>query len=269
VRRGRRPTYADAHERPRQALAPIAECRLRTYGVFGLSRGTLESLIEATQHSDFAILVLTPDDLVSKKGRETHLPRDNVVFEIGLFMGGIGRDRTFIVHGSADVIDLPSDLAGITTATYSVDGRTRRPKLRAVSELIERQILSRGRRSEESSGAMQDLLGDWKCTWFHGRAADGQRPLRDTICFRRVVEEHLHAVGVNVKFGNYDLSGRISAGGVLTFHYQGDARRQFSGGVIIMKLHTNSRAEMSGYWYEFDANREIYGGETHWKKMLR
>jgi hypothetical protein len=250
-----------------RALAPVAEYRLWSEGIFELGRGTLESLIEATKQSDFAILVLTPDDLAFKKGRETLVPRDNVVFEIGLFMGGIGRHRTFVVvDRTADRIDLPSDLAGITYATYSVEKRTRRPNLRPVCEQIERAMLSRGKRSEESSGPMLGLLGDWNCTWFHERATAGQRPIMDTIRFRRVVEERVYAEGVNRRFGNYELTGRISRGGVLTFNYHGDERRQFSGGVVIMKLHANSRTKMSGYWYEFDANREIYGGETHWTK---
>lgn len=253
-------------EQLRGALDHVADCRPWTHGVFGLSRGTLESLIDTTRESDFAVLVLTPDDLASKKGKKTYLPRDNVVFEIGLFMGALGRERTFIVHGQAEVIDLPSDLAGITTATFPVDRRTKRPSLRPVCALLEAQIRKRGRREDESTGNMRDLLGDWKTVWFHGPAADAQRPIRDTVRFRRVTEDVVYARGLNAKFDNYELVGRISPSGVLTFYYTGDARRQFSGGIVIMKLHTNSRAEMSGFWYEFDANREIYGGETIWKK---
>lgn len=248
------------------ALDHVADCRPWTQGVFGLSRGTLESLIETTRESDFAVLVLTPDDLASKKGRKTYLPRDNVVFEIGLFMGALGRDRTFIVHQQGEVIDLPSDLAGITTATFPVDRRTKRPDLGAVCTLLESEIRKRGRREDESTGPMRDLLGDWKTVWFHGQESDGERPIRDTVRFRRVTDDVVYARGLNARFGNYELVGRIAPSGVLTFHYAGDARRQFSGGVVILKLRTNSRAEMKGFWYEFDANREIYGGETIWKK---
>ena len=72
---------------------------------------------------------------------------------------------------------------------------------------------------------------------------------------------------MNPKFGNYELIGRITPGGVLTFYYEGDAKRHFSGGVLIIKLAINSREKMSGFWYEFDANREIYGGEVAWNKI--
>jgi hypothetical protein len=45
-------------------------------------------------------------------------PRDNAVFELGLFMGRLGRARTFVVRPSGNALKLPSDLAGLTTAAY-------------------------------------------------------------------------------------------------------------------------------------------------------
>ena len=89
-------------------------------GVFGLSEGTLESLIKATDDYDFAVFVLTADDVVTKRDVTNSAPRDNVLFEIGLFMGKLGRSRTFMVYSEEDQIDLhlPSDLLGITKATY-------------------------------------------------------------------------------------------------------------------------------------------------------
>jgi hypothetical protein len=87
-------------------------------GIFGLSDGSLESLVRAAKDFDFAALVLTPDDLVIKRGTEKGSPRDNVVFELGLFMGALGRERTFIVYNRDKQIDLPTDLAGVTSATF-------------------------------------------------------------------------------------------------------------------------------------------------------
>jgi Predicted nucleotide-binding protein containing TIR-like domain len=88
-------------------------------GVFGLSQGNLESLVNASRQYDFAALVLTPDDLKSKRGHLSGSPRDNVIFELGLFMGALGRDRTFIVYCRDNELDLPSDLAGVTSATFA------------------------------------------------------------------------------------------------------------------------------------------------------
>jgi predicted nucleotide-binding protein len=67
-------------------------------GVFGLSAGTLESLVAALDDYDFATLVLTADDLLERRNASGRSPRDNVLFELGLFMGALGRGRTFIVH---------------------------------------------------------------------------------------------------------------------------------------------------------------------------
>lgn len=88
-------------------------------GIFGLSDGSLESLVRAAKDFDFAALVLTPDDLVMKRGTEKGCPRDNVVFELGLFMGALGRERTFIVYNRDKQLDLPTDLAGVTPATFA------------------------------------------------------------------------------------------------------------------------------------------------------
>src|ERR1051325_8242527 len=94
------------------------DCTVWNQGVFGLSSGTLESLVAAVDDYDFATLVLTPDDLLEKRDLKGRSPRDNVLFELGLFMGALGRDRTFIVHSRTPPPMLPSDLAGITPATY-------------------------------------------------------------------------------------------------------------------------------------------------------
>ncbi|MBI1851507.1 MAG: nucleotide-binding protein, partial [Planctomycetes bacterium] len=45
-------------------------------------------------------------------------PRDNVIFELGLFMGKLGRFRTFLVYNEDEDIKIPSDLAGVTHATF-------------------------------------------------------------------------------------------------------------------------------------------------------
>lgn len=87
-------------------------------GVFDLSGNTLETLVEALPEYDFATLVLTADDLVEKRHHAAKAPRDNVIFELGLFMGALGRRRTFVVHSRTDSPMLPTDLAGITMATY-------------------------------------------------------------------------------------------------------------------------------------------------------
>lgn len=89
-------------------------------GVFSPSSGSLESLVGIAPTFDFAVLVLTPDDVVTKRDKSKNAPRDNVLFELGLFIGSIGPGRTYFVHPREDMA-LPSDLAGITPLTYDAN----------------------------------------------------------------------------------------------------------------------------------------------------
>lgn len=86
--------------------------------VFGLGYGVLESLMNALDQFDFAVMILSPDDLLESRRESYASPRDNVIFELGLFMGRLGRSRTFIVHAADSDLKLPSDLAGITVSPY-------------------------------------------------------------------------------------------------------------------------------------------------------
>lgn len=94
------------------------EVELWNQGVFGLAQGTLEALVLALDRFDFAVLILTPDDLAISRDEERAIPRDNVLFELGLFTGALGRDRTFMIYDRTNPPSLPTDLAGITAATF-------------------------------------------------------------------------------------------------------------------------------------------------------
>jgi hypothetical protein len=102
----------------RSLLSQDAEVTMWNEGFFGLGSTFIETLINALPRFDFAILVLTPDDLVNSREAKTFGPRDNVIFELGLFMGRLGRSRTFILHQADAKIKIPTDLSGMTTATY-------------------------------------------------------------------------------------------------------------------------------------------------------
>lgn len=118
-------------------------------GIFQPSSNTLESLVTASQKFDFAILVLTPDDLVLKRGNVKNASRDNVIFELGLFMGSLGQSRTFIVHRRDDIIDIPSDLAGITRLTFNhrTDNNTQ-AAINPVAIKIREILKTKGKRTE-------------------------------------------------------------------------------------------------------------------------
>ena len=100
-------------------LQDDADVTVWRQGIFELSKTTLESLLGALGTSDFAVFVFAPDDVTRIRGTEKQTARDNIVFELGLFIGRAGRERAFILlpRGIPD-FHLPTDLAGITTGTY-------------------------------------------------------------------------------------------------------------------------------------------------------
>jgi len=87
-------------------------------GVFGLGTQTLEALENAVSKYDFGIFVFSADDELITRGEKKHVARDNVIFELGLFAGKLGRRRAFIVKPSGTGIALPTDLAAVTAASY-------------------------------------------------------------------------------------------------------------------------------------------------------
>lgn len=94
---------------------------LWTDGVFRASWYPVESLEKQLDQSDFAIAIAQPDDLTESRGLSAPTPRDNVIFELGLFIGRIGRQRSFLVEPRGEEVSLPSDFSGITALTYRYD----------------------------------------------------------------------------------------------------------------------------------------------------
>src|SRR5438067_3266019 len=93
-------------ERLQQVLEPHVEATIWSQGVFGLGGGTLETLVDQAARFDYAALVVTPDDTGTKRGVSRAVARDNVLLEIGLFIGILGRFRTFLVLPRKSEVDL-------------------------------------------------------------------------------------------------------------------------------------------------------------------
>ena len=94
------------------------EVTVWSQGAFGLGEGNLEALVRLKNEFDFAILILTSDDLSISRGKRSHSPCDNVLFELGLFIGSLGRERTFAIYDRTAPMKLPSDLAGVSLVSY-------------------------------------------------------------------------------------------------------------------------------------------------------
>jgi CRP/FNR family cyclic AMP-dependent transcriptional regulator len=87
-------------------------------GVFKVTSYTLQTLEDEVDKADFAIAIAHADDVSTCRGMDWPVPRDNVVFELGLFMGRLGRQRAILMENREDKVKLPSDMAGVTTISY-------------------------------------------------------------------------------------------------------------------------------------------------------
>lgn len=98
--------------------APVIVRPWTTNGVFGPSRLPIDDLIKQVNIADFAVFVFGPDDKISYRDDEHMVPRDNVVFEMGLFIGKLGRERVFMVMDADVDLKIPTDLTGVNPITY-------------------------------------------------------------------------------------------------------------------------------------------------------
>jgi hypothetical protein len=95
---------------------------------------TLDNLLLFSSLYEFGIFVLSADDLTTTKDVQRYEPRDNVIFELGIFMGAVGRSRAFavVVDGGSGDIKLPTDLAGNTYVKVRLKSPTDTKKAVAV-----------------------------------------------------------------------------------------------------------------------------------------
>jgi len=105
-----------------EGLERDVEATVWSQGVFTPSRTAMASLIDALDENHFGVFVLSPSDVATIRFETKNMVRDNVIFELGLFIGRLGSDRCFlIVPRDADDLHLPTDLLGLTPATFEPD----------------------------------------------------------------------------------------------------------------------------------------------------
>ncbi|WP_250487000.1 TIR domain-containing protein [Caballeronia sp. GaOx3] len=90
-------------------------------GVFRVASYTLEDIEREIDQCDFAVAIAYGDDVTSSRGNDWPAPRDNVIFELGLSMGRIGRHRAILMEPRGEGVKLPSDMAGIMTIPFVFD----------------------------------------------------------------------------------------------------------------------------------------------------
>jgi len=166
---------------------------------------TLERLLELAHQVDFAAFVFAQDDwtsvgAASESGQAS--PRDNVVFEAGLFGGALGMRRTFIVH--ANGAKLPTDLLGFTCVRYG-DAATP-AEIRAVNQKLRKAI--------EDGGRVARIEGLW---WQYSLTERTERE-PSAVSLLRISRD---------RFGALEVAGRSWQGsGTLSARYWSEAAKE-------------------------------------------
>jgi hypothetical protein len=187
---------------------------------------TLDRLLELTREVDFAAFAFARDDWTTTNpsaspptGSGQASPRDNVVFEAGLFGGALGMRRTFILHASGS--KLPSDLLGLTCVRYG--DATTPAEMRVVNQKLRKAI--------ESAGRIARIEGLW---WQFSLTERNQRE-PSAVSLLRISRD---------RDGALELSGRSwQADGSLSARYWSEAVKE--------------RKEPSGIFYYWKGERPL------------
>ena len=160
---------------------------------------TLGRLIELSHEVDFAVFVFAQDDWTTTTSRSSDTagpgqasPRDNVVFEAGLFGSALGMKRTFILHARES--KLPSDLLGLTLVRY--DDALTPAEMRIVNQKLRKAI--------EDQGRIATIEGDW---WQYSLTARSERE-PSAISLLRITRDRDGAMTVNGR--GWQDDGRLS-----------------------------------------------------------
>jgi hypothetical protein len=232
-----------------EGLADVADVEPWTT-VFNPGSTTLGRLLELTREVDFAAFIFAADDWTSATEGSDHpetgqaSPRDNVVFEAGLFGGVLGMERTFILH--ANGAKLPTDLLGLTCVRYG--DATELAGIEQMSQQLRKAI--------EDLGALSRVEGLW---WqFSLTARDELEP--SAVSLLRVSRDRDGMLEVNgrgwqedgtlsVRYWSEAAKERRNPAGVF-YLWQGERPRHPNApavyGTAEIKLETEDRA--SGYW---------------------
>ena len=116
------------------------QCVIWNSDTFQYNESFLDSLTKASVIYDFGIFIATGDDIALIRDNIEEVPRDNVIFEYGLFLGALGNNRTYLVQ--EENCKLPTDFLGYTTPKFKRDFKPSQWKelIKSISDNIEVQF---------------------------------------------------------------------------------------------------------------------------------
>ena len=139
-------------------LRDIASIERWDMDVFRPGHFSLDELTRAVKEVDFAAFVLGRDDVTESRGKAQPSPRDNVIFEAGLFTAVLGRERVFYVVDKTGS-KIPSDWAGLGYTTFDDSEQRPRDKVYDAVAAIRRQIAEW--KPTQGLGPLRTIVGEW------------------------------------------------------------------------------------------------------------
>jgi hypothetical protein len=169
---------------------------------FNPGTSTLQRLVDLTHEVDFAAFIFAQDDWTSHgEAPGQASPRDNVVFEAGLFGGVLGMRRTFILH--ANGAKLPSDLLGLTCVRYAGTTPT---EVKEINQKLRHAI--------ETEGRLAKIEGLW---WQHSLTVrTEQEP--SAVSLLRITRDRTGSLSINGAAWQED--------GTISSRYRSEAARE-------------------------------------------
>lgn len=138
----------------------------------------LESLVRNLVESDFGVFIFGADDATTKRDSFLKSPRDNVVYEAGLFSGYLGPKRCFIAVPQQTKVHVPSDLSGMKLGFYEddrADGNDR-AAVNAFCAEMRKQIDEQGLFKGRPRDRLRDLATQFECCdWIADEGARVQK----------------------------------------------------------------------------------------------
>lgn len=232
---------------------------------FPVSKNTLESLIETSRSFDFGLFVFSPDDIAVIRRKRQLVVRDNVLFECGMFFGGLGRDRSFfLVPQGVKDFHIPSDLWGITPATYTPGshGGNLQASVGVACTLIRQSI-----KNSLGAGNAQNLTGEWVQCWYS-----------EGTSYPEKNETHVFVKQIGNKFSSKFEAKSIDSKRSLVYPIEGTLIGHYITGIWgeprsgptyhgSFQLYVHPGAEkMTGKWVGFRSNNEVYGEKWEWRR---
>src|ERR1035438_7742056 len=148
-------------------------------GIFRPSNFPLEDLLSTVANHDFGAFIFLPEDVLILRGQREAVVRDNVLFELGLFFGRLGRQRAFLLKPRGEEMHLPGEPAVLAPAEFDLNESNPQAGIGAASTAILTQMEKIGCRSATGTAPVFEPAQryDREAAILHSVATAERKPL--------------------------------------------------------------------------------------------